>query len=80
MTSAMFLSAVHVCPESQKVVRPDGSQRGSQIAMVLPSGSDGTDLSHAEQGTKGSGPAVDCRAQSPAWTKRRTSATAHPGG
>jgi len=28
------LSAVHIRPESPKVVRPGGSQRGSQRAMV----------------------------------------------
>jgi hypothetical protein len=41
-TSGVFLSAVHVRPESQKVVRPGGSQRGSQ-ATVWPTGSPGVD-------------------------------------
>ena len=41
-TSGAFLSAVHVRPESHKVVRPGGSQRGSQ-ATVWPTGSPGVD-------------------------------------
>jgi hypothetical protein len=43
VTSAAFLSAVHVRPESQKVIRPGGSQRGSQQAMVWPTGLLGAD-------------------------------------
>ena len=36
VTSAAFLSVVHRRPESQKVVRPGGSQRGSQLPRTWP--------------------------------------------
>ena len=39
MTSVLSLLVVHARPESQKVARPGGSQRGSQYPSTWPTGS-----------------------------------------